>query len=85
MLKIVGRTPSSIRVSESRQSPGEAKEIAFRCDACHKLAVVTLPYAPDTATRQRLISAALDEHRRVGCKAKTAEDRRTYEIWYPRS
>lgn len=84
-LKIVGRTPRSLRISEARETASAAKEIAFRCDACGKLGVVTLPYQPNHMERQRIIREALDEHRRIACKAKTAADQRTYEIWYPRS
>lgn len=84
MLKIIGRTPASIRVSETRQAPHAAREIQFRCSACNKYAYALLPYAPTPGERQRIIKKALDEHRLV-CKVGGLEQGRSYEIWYPRA
>jgi len=72
-----------VRVNEDKQSPFEAKEIAFKCDQCHKMGIAVFPYKPTAVERLRVIKEALDEHRKV-CTVQNAEIQREYEIWYPR-
>lgn len=81
-LKIVGRS-SRISVSERRDAPSQAKEMAMKCDACGKLAYVTFRAGISAAQRMEGVKIALDEHRKV-CTAGGAEIRRTFELWYPR-
>lgn len=72
-----------MRISENREGPRTAKELAFKCPDCQKLAIVVLPYNPTMLERMEIIKAALDEHR-VVCPAAPPEKERVYEIWYPR-
>ena len=72
-----------MRISEDREGPSTAKEVAFKCPECHKLAIAVLPYSPTQLQRMQIIKAALDEHRKI-CTAAPAEVERVYEIWYPR-
>lgn len=73
-----------MRISESRDNPLDAKEAAFKCPDCHKLAVVVFPYKPTSNERMKVIKEALDEHRKI-CSAAPPEIERVYTIWYPRS
>lgn len=72
-----------MRISENRESPFEAKEVAIKCPECHKMAIIVFPYKPSAEQRIKMMKAALDEHRKV-CVAAPAEIERKYEIWYPR-
>jgi hypothetical protein len=72
-----------MRISENREGPSTAKEVAFKCPECQKLAIVVLPYQPTALERMHIIKAALDEHRKV-CTAAPPEVERVYDIWYPR-
>lgn len=72
-----------VTVGEDRQAPDEARELAFRCQSCGKLCYGTLPFYVTPVERQRIIKAALDEHRKV-CTVGAAADQRSYDIWYPR-
>ena len=72
-----------MRISESRDNPQDAKEVAIKCPECGKLAIVVFSYKPTYTQRMETIKAALDEHRKV-CTAAPAETGRVYEIWYPR-
>jgi len=62
----------------------DAKGVTLRCDACEKTFGVVFPYQHTVEIRQRLIREASDEHRRV-CTKGDAEQRRAYNIWYPRA
>lgn len=83
-LKILGRTPSSLRVTESRTSPGKAREVRFTCSECLRTALVPVPWDATPGQRHDRIRMALDEHRRIGCTVRDAAARRTYKIEYPR-
>jgi hypothetical protein len=84
MLKIVGRS-SRMRVAEHRQKPTEAKGATLHCDACGSDFAVVFPYGSSKLKRQQLVKAAADEHRRIGCTAGAACDRRVYTMNYQRS
>ena len=73
-----------MRISENRDNPLDAKEAAFKCPDCHKLAVVVFPYKPTNQERMKVIKEALDEHRKI-CPAAPPETGRVFEIWYPRT
>lgn len=83
-LKIIGRTPTSLRVSERRVAPLAAREVNFKCSECKRSGTVYIPMDATREQRQDRIRAALDEHRRIGCTVRDASARRTYEITYPR-
>jgi hypothetical protein len=83
MLKIVGRT-SRMRVSERRQKAPEAKGVTMHCDGCEQDFGVLFPYGTTALKRQQLMKAAADEHRKIGCTAGEAADRRVYQLNYAR-
>jgi len=72
-----------MRVSENREGPSTAKEVAMKCPDCHKLAIVVFPYKPTMEERHKVMKEALDEHRKI-CTAAPPEKERIYQIWYPR-
>lgn len=82
-LKIVGRSPR-MGISTRSQGPSQAKQMAMKCDACGKLAYVVFRYGITAQERMAGVRDALEEHRKV-CSAGAPEDRRTYELWYPRA
>jgi len=72
-----------MKISENREGPLTAKEVALKCPDCQKIAVIVFPYKPTSQQRFEMMKAALDEHRRI-CPAAPPEKERKYEIWYPR-
>ena len=82
-LKIVGRKPR-MSFAQSTATPQTAKGARLKCDACEKTISVMFPSNCPAWDRQRLLSEACDEHRRIGCTAGVAEDGRKFDIWYPR-
>jgi len=72
-----------VRITEDRQKPWAAKEIMLKCPRCTGIVTVPMPYKPTAEVRQRLMSQAIDEHRRV-CVAADSADGRVYSIHYPR-
>lgn len=83
-LKVTGRTPTRMRVTESSQAPSAAREIAMQCGSCGKRCYAMLPHAPTPEERMAMMRAAMEEHRRV-CPVGAPEDGRTYRIFYPRA
>jgi hypothetical protein len=83
-LKIVGRTPR-MQISERRQTAREAKGVTMRCDGCDRDFGVVFPYGATALKRQRLMKAAADEHRKIGCVKGTTDEGRVFRIDRPRS
>lgn len=81
-LKVI-RGPRLPTVSESSHGPSTAREIKVTCKACGMSAVGQIPWNPTAAQRTAIIQDMTDIHRKT-CTAGSAEDGRTYEIWYPR-
>jgi hypothetical protein len=73
----------SIHARETSQSPVEAREVRLQCPHCLGLVYVPLPWNPTAEQRQRVISEAISEHRRL-CSAAPPEAERVYQITYPR-
>lgn len=69
---------------QSTATPGKAKGARLKCEACNKTISVMFPWGITWLERQNLIRDAADEHRRVGCTAGVTEDKRKFDIWYPR-
>lgn len=74
----------SFSIHENRIAAAEAKELRLLCPHCFGAVFVTLDYPFTPHRRQRAISVAIDEHRRL-CLAAPAEAKRVYRIDYPRS
>ena len=60
-----------------------AKEIKLLCPHCHSSLFVQLDWPYLRVERQRKISEAIGEHRKL-CSAAPPEAGRVYEITYPR-
>lgn len=73
----------SPRVSEPRQQAARSKEIRLLCPHCHSAVFVSLNWPYDGIERQRMISEAINEHRRL-CSGAPPEAQRVYRIDYPR-
>lgn len=73
-----------MHISENKENPVTAKQLAFRCNLCGKLAFAVFPYEPTAQQRMHVMKEALDEHRKV-CMAANSEVERIYQIMYPRS
>lgn len=74
--------PRSIR--EDRQPLAQAKELRLQCPHCSGVVHIKLAYPFTAIRRQRAISQAIDEHRRL-CDKAPPEASRVYTIEYPRA
>lgn len=83
-MKVVGRTPTALRVAEYREGPSIAKELTVTCLACGKIAFVKFWYGITPEQRAAAIKEAADMHRKA-CKVGVPEDGRRYAIGYPRA
>jgi len=70
-----------MRIAEHRDAPAVAKEIKIMCPHCSESMFVKRP--PTWVERQKLMSEAINEHRKLCAKAPP-EAQRVYEITYPR-
>lgn len=64
-------------------NPADAREAMFECDVCGKAAFVKFPFGITQLQRQRIVKAALDEHRAISCKGRS-EEKHVYRMWVPR-
>lgn len=71
-------------IREERTPVAEAKEVRLQCPYCSGAVYVTLSYPFTAARRQKAISEAIDEHRRL-CEKAPPEASRVYRIDYPRA
>ena len=74
---------SQLRISESSVGPFKAKEIRLLCPHCQQSVYVTLPWNFTAEIRQRLVQAAVEEHRRL-CTFIDESTETIYSISYPR-
>lgn len=72
-----------MHVSENRETIQEAKEVAFICNLCGKMAIAIFPYKPTLQERFHVMKEALDEHRKI-CTITNSEVKRIYVIERPR-
>lgn len=72
------------QISENRDTVAEAKEVRLLCPHCYGALYVTVPYGVTAERRQRLIAAAVNEHRGL-CDKAPPEAQRVYRIDYPRA
>jgi hypothetical protein len=72
------------KVITTVKSVAEANEVRLLCPHCNSPLYVPLEWPYLRANRQRAISEAITEHRRL-CSAAPPEAGRVYQITYPRS
>lgn len=72
-----------VTVGEDFHGPSTAKEIKVTCKECGMSAFGEIPWNPTAAQRIAIIREIVDIHRKT-CRGGEIEDKRTYEIWYPR-
>lgn len=70
-------------ISEARETMVTAKSVRLLCPHCSGHVHVMVPWNAEPMDRQRLISAAINEHR-VICTGADATEGRVYTIEYPR-
>ncbi len=75
-----------MKVSESRRLVSDAKHVQIMCPhvECAAVMDIQLEWPYTSVDKQRKISAAIEEHRRL-CRGAPPEAQRVYRIDYPRS
>lgn len=61
----------------------DSNECALRCDLCGKLAFVKFRPGATETERNTAITAALEDHRQIGCTAAPANVKRVFRLWVP--
>lgn len=77
----MGWEPGSIR--ENRKTVAAATEVKLLCPHCLSSVIVQLGWSCSPVLRQRKISEAIGEHRKL-CDKAPPEAQRVYRIDYPR-
>jgi hypothetical protein len=75
-----------MKVSESRALVSEAKHVQIMCPhvTCAAVMDIQLEWPYTSEDKQRKISEAIEEHRRL-CRGAPPEAQRVYTISYPRA
>jgi len=74
-------TPKVITTVKSME---QANEVKLQCPHCHRSVYVQTEWPYLRVERQRRISEAINEHRKL-CEGAPPEAGRVYEISYPRA
>ena len=74
---------SQLKIHETNVGPFKAKEIRLLCPHCSGSVYVAVPWNCTAESRQNLVQAAVEEHRRL-CPSLPGDESTVYTINYPR-
>jgi hypothetical protein len=78
------RPPNTPKIVTTVKTVAEANELRLLCPHCNSPLYVPLAWPYTSVTKQRRVSEAINEHRKL-CSAAPPEAERVYRIDYPRA